>query len=112
MSVLERLPEIGILKTTGAMPGDIFLLVWMETLILCTGGGIAGIGLAFALARATAAWVRQVLPYAPRGGLVEIDLTMAGTTLAVIVAVGLVSGLVPAWKAARVRPLDSIRSIN
>jgi putative ABC transport system permease protein len=112
MSVLERLPEIGILKTTGAMPGDIFLLVWMETLILCTGGGIAGIGLAFALARATAAWVRQVLPYAPRGGLVEIDLAMAGTTLAVIVVVGLVSGLLPAWKAARVRPLDSIRGIN
>jgi len=112
MSVLERLPDIGILKTTGAMPGDIFLLVWMETLILCTGGGIAGIGLAFALARATAAWVRQVLPYAPRGGLVEIDLAMAGTTLAVIVVVGLVSGLLPAWKAARVRPLDSIRGIN
>ena len=112
MSVLERLPEIGILKTTGAMPGDIFLLVWMETLILCAGGGIAGIGLSFALARATAAWVRRVLPYAPRGGLVDIDLGMAATTLAIIVAVGLVSGLLPAWKAARVRPLDSIRGIN
>jgi putative ABC transport system permease protein len=34
MSVLERLPEIGVLKTMGAMPGDIFALVLMETLIL------------------------------------------------------------------------------
>ena len=51
MSVLERMQEIGILKTMGAMPGDIFLLVWTETLILCTSGGIAGIGFAFVFAR-------------------------------------------------------------
>ena len=51
MSVFERFQEIGILKTMGAMPGDIFLLIWTETLILCTAGGIAGVGLAFAFAR-------------------------------------------------------------
>ncbi len=39
MSVLERMQEIGILKTMGAMPWDIFRLVWTETLILCTCGG-------------------------------------------------------------------------
>jgi putative ABC transport system permease protein len=112
MSVLERLHEIGILKTMGAMPGDVFLLVWTETFILCTGGGIAGIGIALLLSAATEAWMRRVLPYAPRGGLVDIDITMALLTLAVIVMVGLLSGLFPAWKAGRVRPLDSIRSIN
>jgi putative ABC transport system permease protein len=112
MSVLERVHEIGILKTMGAMPGDVFLLVWTETLILCAGGGVAGICLAFLSAKATDAWVRRVLPYSPRGGLVDIDLTMALVTLAVIVTVGLLSGLLPAWKAGRVRPLDSIRSIN
>jgi putative ABC transport system permease protein len=110
MSVLERLQEIGILKTMGAMPGDIFLLVWTETLILCTGGGIAGIGLAFLVARLSDILVRRILPYAPGGELVAIDMKLAFLTLVVIVAVGLLSGIYPAWKAGRVRPLDSIRS--
>ncbi len=109
MSVLERKQEIGILKTMGAMPGDVFRLVWTETLILCGCGGVAGIGLAFGLTRVTDVLVRKVLPYAPSGGLVSIDMRLAVLTLAVIVTVGLASGLYPAWKAGRVRPLESIR---
>jgi putative ABC transport system permease protein len=109
MSVLERRREIGILKTMGAMPGDIFLLVWTETLLLCATGAIAGVGVAFSLARATGALVRRILPYSPRGGLIEIDAKMALATLAIVVAVGLVSGAYPAWKAGRMRPLESIR---
>jgi putative ABC transport system permease protein len=110
MSVLERLQEIGILKTMGAMPGDIFLLVWTETLILCAIGGIVGIGLALVSARLSDILVRKILPYSPGGELVVIDMKLALLTLAVIVAVGLLSGIYPAWKAGRVRPLDSIRS--
>jgi len=109
MSVVERLKEIGVLKTMGAMPSDIFLLVWTETLILCTGGGIAGIGLAIAFARVTDVLVRRVLPYTPKGGLVEIELPLASLTLLVVGVVGLVSGAYPAWRAGRVRPLETIR---
>ena len=110
MSVLERRQEIGILKTMGAMPRDIFLLVWTETLILCGTGGMAGIVLAGGSAKVTDLLIRRILPYAPHGGLVEIDLGLALLSLAIIVAVGLASGLYPSWKAGRVRPLDSIRS--
>jgi putative ABC transport system permease protein len=110
MSVLERKHEIGILKTMGAMPGDIFRLVWTETLILCTTGGIMGIGLAFVFARLSDVLIRRILPYAPGGELVAIDGKLAALTLLIIVAVGLFSGIYPAWQAGRVRPLDSIRS--
>lgn len=110
MSVLERVQEIGILKTMGAMPGDIFLLVWTETLLLCSIGGIAGVGFALLFAQGTDILIRRILPYAPGGGLVVIDAKLAALTLLVIVAVGLLSGLYPAWKAGRVRPLQSIRS--
>jgi len=109
MSVLERMQEIGILKTMGAMPGDIFRLVWTETLLLCACGGIAGIGFAFLFARVTDVLIRRILPYAPGGGLVAIDGKLALLTLMIIVSVGLLSGLYPAWKAGRVRPLESIR---
>ena len=109
MSVMERRHEIGILKTMGAMPGDIFRLVWTETLLLCASGGVVGIGLALAFARLSDLLVRRVLPYAPGGELVAIDLKLCALTLVIIVAVGLLSGVYPAWKAGRVRPLDSIR---
>jgi putative ABC transport system permease protein len=108
-SVWERFQEIGILKTVGAMPSDIFKLIWIETLILCTIGGVLGIVLALILARVTDMVIRSILPYAPGGGLVLIDLKLILITLAAIVGIGLLSGIYPAWKAGRIRPLEAIR---
>jgi len=109
-SVWERMQEIGILKTVGAMPWDIFKLIWTETLILCTLGGVLGVVFALLLARATDILVRSVLPYAPGGGLVLIDTRLVLITLAVILSIGLLSGIYPAWRAGRIRPLEAIRS--
>jgi putative ABC transport system permease protein len=110
MSVHERFQEIGILKTIGAMPWDIFTLIWIETLILCAIGGVLGIGLALILSRVTGILIRYVMPYAPSGGLVLIDLKLVLITLAAVLCIGLLSGLYPAWKAGKIRPLEAIRS--
>jgi|WetSurMetagenome_2_1015567.scaffolds.fasta_scaffold57698_3 putative ABC transport system permease protein len=108
-SVWERFQEIGILKTIGAMPWDIFRLIWTETLLLCTAGGILGIIFALALARVTDIIMRSVLPYAPEGGLVQINAKLIIGTLIGVILIGLLSGIYPAWRAGRIRPLEAIR---
>jgi putative ABC transport system permease protein len=108
-SVWERFQEIGILKTIGAMPWDVFKLIWMETLMLCTTGGIIGVIFALILSRVTDVMMRWVLPYAPGGGLVLIDAKLIVLTLIGIVCIGLLSGIYPAWRAGRIRPLEAIR---
>lgn len=108
-SVWERFQEIGILKTIGAMPWDIFKLIWIETLLLCTTGGVLGIILALFLSKVTDVAMRRILPYAPGGGLVMIDTKLILFTLVGILCIGLLSGIYPAWKAGRIRPLEAIR---
>ncbi|OGS55795.1 MAG: hypothetical protein A3J79_09200, partial [Elusimicrobia bacterium RIFOXYB2_FULL_62_6] len=109
MSVLERYAEIGIIKSMGAMPFDVFRMIWMETALLCGFGGAAGIGLAFITARLAEAAVRYFLPYAPNGSLIALDWRISAFAFGLMVAGGLAGGLYPAWRAARVRPLEAIR---
>jgi putative ABC transport system permease protein len=110
MSVMERLQEIGILKSMGATAWDVFKLIWIETLILCLSGGIIGAALAMVTAKLTEVLIRQLLPYAPSGGLVQISAQLVLLTFGVVILIGLLSGVYPSWKAGRVRPLEAIRS--
>jgi putative ABC transport system permease protein len=110
MSVLERTQEIGIMKSMGAMPADVFRMIWTETIILCLLGGSLGLAMAFGLAKVTDLLIRRLLPYTPTGSLILISPGLMITTFTVVLGIGLVSGVYPAWRAARVRPLESIRS--
>jgi putative ABC transport system permease protein len=110
MSVFERFQEIGILKSIGAMPRDIFKLVWAETFVLCFFGGILGTGLAFVLSRSTEVLIRNLLPYAPTGSLIQLSPELILLTILAVLAVGLLSGIYPSWRASRIRPLEAIRS--
>jgi len=110
MSVFERFQEIGILKSMGAMPWDVFRMIWTETVILCVLGGGLGISFSLALSRLTDFLIRRLLPYTPTGNLIHISGQLALLTLMVVMGIGLASGVYPAWRASRVRPLESIRS--
>ncbi|MCU0607861.1 MAG: ABC transporter permease [Candidatus Edwardsbacteria bacterium] len=110
MSVMERLQEIGILKSMGAMASDIFQLIWLETLMLCVTGGAIGTALAVATAKITELLIRRLLPYTPTGGLVRIDPPLVLLTFGVVTAIGLLAGVYPSWRAGRVRPIEAIRS--
>ncbi len=110
MSVFERFQEIGIVKSMGAMPWDVFRMIWTETVIICILGGVAGVWFSFALSRMTDLLIRKLLPFTPTGSLVAINASLGLMTLGIVLVIGLLSGIYPAWRAARVRPLESIRS--
>ena len=109
MSIIERQQEIGILKSMGAMAADIFKLIWIETIYLCTCGGLIGILAALLTSRLTELLIRKLLPYSPNSNLILIDWPIMLFAFIVVLFIGLVSGIYPAWKASRLRPLESIR---
>ena len=110
MSVFERYQEIGILKSMGAMPKDIFKMILIETTILCSVGGIFGIAFSYMFSGLSEMAIRYFIPFAPKGSIIAIDVNIASLAFVSITLIGIVGGLYPAWRASSVRPLDSIRS--
>ncbi len=110
MSVFERTQEIGIMKAIGASKLDIFKLIWIETLIVCTLGGIFGSIIAIIGGNLVELLVREVMPYAPSGKLLLITPDLLAYSFLGVIIVGIISGLLPALKAASMRPIEVIRS--
>ena len=110
MSVFERTQEIGIMKAIGASKLDIFKLIWIETLIVCTLGGIFGSIIAIIGGNLVELLVRNVMPYAPGGKLLLITPDLLAYSFLGVIVVGVISGLLPALKAASMRPIEVIRS--
>jgi putative ABC transport system permease protein len=105
MSVGERTREIGLLCAIGWRPARIVVMVMLDGLVVSAGGAALGIGLGLASLR----WIARH----PRlGGLFQPEVTaglvLDGAILAM--AVGLLAGLYPAWRATRLSPMDLLRS--
>lgn len=109
MAVFERTQEIGMMRAVGASRRDIFRIILEETTILAAGGGIFGIAIAILGSRLIEAFVRTVMPYVPSGKLISFDPLLAVGSVAFILAIGLTAGLYPAWKAAKINPIEAIK---
>ena len=100
VSVTERTKEIGIRKSIGARRSDIVKQFLAESTMLSLCGGAIGITIAYLLAKLVA-----VLTPVPT----SLPLVAVTFALAVSASVGLVSGVYPAWRAARLDPIEALR---
>ncbi len=109
MSVFERTQEIGILKAMGASRFQIFRLIWAETILICSLGGIIGNIVALTASRAVEAIIVNILPFTPSGPIVVIYPALLVYALAGAVVLGLIAGLYPSWRACAMVPVEAIR---
>jgi putative ABC transport system permease protein len=99
VSVAERTREIGIRKAIGAKRRTILLQFLTEAGCICVIGGLIALAIAWPITLG----MQKFMP-------ATMSVTVAGIALGVSLATGLVSGFLPAWRAARMNPVDALRS--
>jgi len=100
VSVTERTREIGIRRAVGARKANIMAQFIIEAIVLCEIGGVIGVVLGVIGGNATAFFLK-LHPVVP------INWVIIG--LVICSAVGIIFGAYPAWKAANLDPIESLR---
>jgi putative ABC transport system permease protein len=100
VSVTERTKEIGLRKSLGARRIDIMKQFLIEAITLATIGGIIGVFLAWIVGKIVAVIFFQTY----------LSLFAILFAIGVSAAAGTASGLFPAWKAARLDPIEALRA--
>ncbi len=109
MSVYERTGEIGVMKALGALRGDVFQLIWLETLTVCVTGAVAGGLLALGGTQLTEKAIKSLIDIGIQGNIVTITWPLLLGALGGAAVIGFFAGLYPAWRAASMPPIDAIR---
>jgi putative ABC transport system permease protein len=101
VSVTERIREIGLRKALGATPRVILRQFLTEASLLGLAGGLLGLGLGVLGSRILPSLISQPVTVSP---------VAAGAALAISLVIGVVAGVYPASRAARLSPIDALRS--
>lgn len=100
VAVTERTKEIGIRKSLGARQADILKQFLVEAVTLSSMGGAIGVFLAWVIGFVVSAWIFPTY----------LSIIAIAGALGVSGAAGVASGIFPAWKAARLDPIEALRA--
>jgi putative ABC transport system permease protein len=100
VSVKERTPIIGIQKSLGAKGFFIMIQFLFEAVLLCVFGGLIGIAIVFFLSLI----LNFILPF-------QLILSLKNILIGVGISsiIGILSGIIPSWQAAKMDPIEAIR---
>jgi putative ABC transport system permease protein len=101
ISVMERTREIGIMKAIGSKSMDVLYIFLSEAVITGLSGGVLGAGLGFILGNTIGNAIDMPVSSNPMLGLGVVVFAIITTVL---------SGLYPAWRAARMHPVEALRA--
>jgi putative ABC transport system permease protein len=104
MSVFERTREIGILRAMGWKRGQVMYLIQLEAAVLGLGGGFFGIAVGFA-----ALHLLAVLPQTASIVSASFPIPLLAEAMGIAVLAGLIAGALPAWRGARISPVEALR---
>lgn len=101
VTVKERTPIIGLKKAIGAKSSTVLFEFLTEAALLCLMGGTVGIFFV---------WILTLLLSGPFNFPIYISLPLLGMTVVICLVVGILAGIIPARRAARLDPVVAIRS--
>ena len=104
MSVAERTREIGIRKAIGASDGQVMRQFILESGVIGLLGGLGGLALGLLVASAG-----NAAGAASGQALFLVTTRLMAGSVGFAVVLGVVSGLYPAWHAARLNPVEALR---
>lgn len=99
VSVAERTREIGIRKAIGAKRRTILLQFLIEAMLVCLFGGLVGLSVAWPASLA----LNKLMP-------TSISPIVVAVAIFVSLVTGVAAGFMPAWRAARMNPVDALRA--
>ncbi len=101
-SITERVREIGLRKAVGATTSAIFIQILVESVVIGVVGGMAGLAVSYG-------FVELLANLTPTGNSPVVTAESMVMAFAFSAAVGLVAGLIPAFKASKLDPIQALR---